>query len=175
MIRSDSNGSPERGGAVRGAAERPIVGPEQITQLAYDPEDPQFRSDPADYYRFLRDEAPVHRHGGVGAYLLSRFEDVWEATADFATYSSESPVARFMHMSSMDPPGHDRLRASVARFFSPSKIAALEPLVRVIARELLDGVDARLVDGERVDFVEAFAALYPSRVIHRLLGVAPER
>ena len=148
------------------------VDPDRITQLAYDPADPQFRSDPADYYRWLRDEAPVHRHGGAGAYLLSRFENVWEATADWATYSSASPVARLLHMASMDPPGHDRLRASVARFFAPSKIAALEPAVRAIARSLLDAIDARLRDGERVDLIEDFAAIFPSRVIHRLLGVA---
>lgn len=147
--------------------------PERITALAWDESDPQFRSDPADYYRFLRDEAPVHRHAGSGAWLLSRFEDVWSATADWETYSSASPVAKLLHMASMDPPRHDRLRASVARFFAPSKIAALEPLVRAIAEPLLDLLDARLRRGEAVDLVEDFAAILPSRVIHRLLGVAP--
>ncbi|MFO0690267.1 MAG: cytochrome P450 [Myxococcota bacterium] len=154
---------------------RPPAAGDRITDLAYDPADPQFRSDPADYYRWLRDEAPVHRHAGAGAFLLSRFEDVWEATADWETYSSASPVARLLHMASMDPPGHDRLRASVARFFAPSKIAELEPAVRGIARSLLDAIEPRIRAGERVDLVEDFAAIFPSRVIHRLLGVAPAR
>lgn len=173
MTPSDSSDPPASSRPAHAGSARPATGPDRITQLAYDPADPQFRSDPADYYRWLRDEAPVHRHAGAGAYLLSRFEDVWEATADWATYSSASPVARLLHMASMDPPGHDRLRASVARFFAPSKIAALEPSVRATARSLLDGLDARLRDGERVDLVEDFAAIFPSRVIHRLLGVAP--
>ncbi len=146
---------------------------ERITQLAYDPADPQFLSDPADYYRWLRDEAPVHRHPGSGAFLLSRFDDVWEATADWPTYSSASPVAKLLHMASMDPPGHDRLRTSVARAFTPAKIAALEPMVRDLCRELLEPLEAAGADGRRVDLVESFAAIFPSRVIHRLLGVAP--
>ncbi len=146
---------------------------EPITQLAWDPADPQFRSDPAAYYRWLRDEAPVHRHPGSGAHLLSRFEDVWEATADWQTYSSASPVARLRHMASMDPPDHDRLRASVARAFSPGRIAALEPSVRALCRALLDALEPAVAAGQTVELVEAFAAIYPSRVIHRLLGVAP--
>ena len=141
---------------------------ERITGLAYDPADPQFVTDPADYYRWLRDEAPVHRHPGSGSYLLSRFEDVWEATADWQSYSSVSPVAKLLHMASMDPPGHDRLRASVARWFTPGKIAALEPSVRAVCRELLEPLRAQ----PRVDLIEAFAAIFPSRVIHRLLGVS---
>jgi len=169
---------PEPGAAARrSTAPAPAAGAdprlERITDLAYDPADPQFRSDPSDYYRFLRDEAPVHRHGGAGAFLLSRFEDVWDATADWRTYSSASPVATLRHMASMDPPDHDRLRASVARWFAPGRIGALEPSVRAIARALLAPLDARLRAGETVDLVEAFAAIFPSRVVHRLLGVDP--
>ena len=145
---------------------------ESITALAYDPADPQFRSDPSAYYRWLRDEAPVHRHPASGAFLLSRFDDVSEATADWETYSSESPVAKLLHMASMDPPGHDRLRKSVARAFAPGRIASLEPAVRSLCRALLDPLDEAIRDGACVDLVEQFAAIFPSRVIHRLLGVA---
>jgi cytochrome P450 len=150
----------------------PGGGGERITALAYDPADPQFRSDPAAYYRWLRDEAPVHRHPASGAYLLSRFDDVWEATADWQTFSSASPVAKLLHMASMDPPGHDRLRTSVARAFSPAKIAALEPMVRGLCRALLEPLEAEAASGRPVDLVASFAAIFPSRVIHRLLGVA---
>jgi cytochrome P450 len=144
---------------------------ERITALAYDPADPQFRSDPAAYYRWLRDEAPVHRHPTSGAYLLSRFDDVWEATADWQTFSSASPVAKLLHMASMDPPGHDRLRTSVVRAFTPAKIAALEPRVRELCRALLEPLEAAAASGRPVDLVASFAAIFPSRVIHRLLGV----
>ncbi len=140
---------------------------DRITGLAYDPADPQFLSDPADYYRWLREEEPVHLHEASGSFLLSRFQDVWEATADWQTFSSESPVAKFEHMASMDPPGHDGLRSSVVRWFTPSRIARAEPLVRATCRELLGSLGTRT----KLEFVAEFASVFPSRVIHRLLGV----
>jgi len=141
-----------------------------ITGLAYDLSDPQFDSDPADYYRWLRNEEPVHRHEPSGSIFLSRFEDVLDATLDWKTFSSRSPVSTLQHMASMDPPGHDRLRSSVARWFSPTKIAALEPMIRKICRTLLDP----LREQDRVDLVADFSALFPSRVIHRILGIPGE-
>ena len=94
-----------------------------ITGLAWDPDNDQYLEDPSAYYRWLRSEQPVHRHAASGSYFLSRFEDVWRATEDWQTFSSESPVASLRHMASMDPPDHDRLRAQVARHFSPRAVA----------------------------------------------------
>ena len=138
-----------------------------ITGMSWAADDAQFQDDPADYYRWLRDEQPVHHHEASGSYFLSRFEDVWRATEDWQTFSSQSPVARLRHMASMDPPDHDRLRASVARHFSPRRIALLEPLVRETCRSLLDEIEA----GAGFDLVERFTARFPSLVIHRLMGV----
>jgi cytochrome P450 len=143
---------------------------ERITGLAYDPTDPQFVSDPTDYYRWLRDEQPVYQHQASGSFFVSRFQDVWDATADWQTFSSQSPVAKLQHMASMDPPGHDPLRSSVARWFTPSRIESLEPMLRSTCRELLDP----LRGAGRVDLVGEFSAIFPSRVIHRMLGVANE-
>ena len=140
---------------------------ERITGLAYDPTDPQFVSDPTAYYRWLRDEQPVYPHEASGSILFSRFQDVWEATADWETFSSQSPVAKHEHMASMDPPGHDWLRSSVARWFTPARIAELEPVVREACRNLLEPLRA----GSRADLVGEFSAIFPSRVIHRMLGV----
>jgi cytochrome P450 len=143
---------------------------ERITDLAYDPTDPQFLADPSDYYRWLRDEAPAHRHEASGTILISRFQDVWDATLDPKTYSSASVVGKLKHMASMDPPGHDRLRARTAAFFAPRNIAAFEPTVRELCRELL----LPLREARVVDLVEHFTSIFPSRVIHRLLGVPDE-
>lgn len=143
---------------------------ERITNFAYVPSDPLFLADPTDYYRWLRDEAPAYRHESSGAILISRFQDVWDATLDPKTYSSESAVAKLKHMASMDPPGHDRLRASTAAFFAPRSIAAFEATAREMCRELL----LPLRGAGCVDFVEHFSSIFPSRVIHKLLGVPAE-
>jgi cytochrome P450 len=140
---------------------------ETITGLAWSADDPQFLEDPARYYRWLRDEAPVHYHAPSESYFLSRFDDVWRATEDWQTFSSESAVARLRHMASMDPPDHDRLRSRVARAFTPRQIAALEPRIRDICCALLDP----LLDEPGFDLVERFTVHFPSRVIHHLLGI----
>ena len=146
------------------------TGDKTLTGLVWHTDDAQYGDDPADYYRWLRDDQPVHYHAASGSYFLSRFADVWEATEAWETFSSESPVARLRHMASSDPPDHDRLRASVARHFSRRAILALENGVREICRELLEPLERE----DRFELVERFSTLFPSRVIHRLMGVPRE-
>jgi cytochrome P450 len=138
-----------------------------ITGVSWSPQDEQFGDDPADYYRWLRDEQPVHHHTASQSWFLSRFDDVWRATADWRTFSSQSPVAQLRHMASMDPPDHDPLRASVSRWFSPRRIAALAPRIRARCLELL----APLEDEASFDLMERFATHFPSAVIHELVGI----
>lgn len=141
-----------------------------ITGMAWRSDDAQFGDDPSEYYRWLRDEEPVHVHVSSNSYFLSRFADVWRATEDWQTFSSESPVARLRHMASSDPPDHDRLRACVARHFSPRAVACMEDRIRGICCEILEPLEAE----NRFDLVTRFSTLYPSRVIHRLMGVPQE-
>ena len=143
---------------------------ETMTGLSWRPEDSQFADDPSEYYRWLRDESPVHAHEASNSFFLSRFEDVWRATEDWQTFSSESPVARLRHMASSDPPDHDRLRACVAKYFSPRAVAALEPQIRTICQKLLDPLQSE----DRFDLAHRFTTRFPSLVIHRLLGVPLE-
>jgi len=74
---------------------------------------------------------------------------------------------------SSDPPQHGRLRSIVNRGFTPRRIAALEPRIRAIARELLDAV----LTGESgtIDLVGDYSVPLPVRVIAELLGVEPEK
>jgi hypothetical protein len=69
-----------------------------------------------------------------------------------------------------DDPVHARRRSIVNRAFTPSKVAAWEPLVRQLAREYVE----RLRDLPEVDFVRDLAALLPVRVISLVLGVPLE-
>jgi len=138
-----------------------------VTGLAHDPSDPNFAEDPYPYYRWLRDEQPVHRHAASGAYLLSRFRDVWGATNDWRTFSSRSRLADHKHVAQMDPPEHDRLRSRVAGRFTLRATAALEAEVRGICRELLEPLARR----KSADLVADFAHVMPSRAIQLVLGI----
>ena len=64
---------------------------------------------------------------------------------------------------------HTRLRRVVARAFTPRQVERLRPMMRANAREFIDS----LTGTSACEFVEAFAAPYPVRVIGDLLGVPP--
>ena len=138
----------------------------------YDPSTAQFQEDLWDVYRVLRDEHPVYRHPVTGTYALSRFDDVWRAVHDHETFSSVVAEAQSLlpQMIYFDPPRHTAMRALVSRAFTPKRVAAVEGLVRQTARELCAGIAER---GE-CELQHDFAAILPSVVIARMIGVPEE-
>lgn len=78
---------------------------------------------------------------------------------------SESPVLLFT-----DPPLHKRQRMLVSAAFHPRRVKQLEPDVRRLTTELIDGFVA---DGQ-VELVSRFSIHLPMTVIAALLGVPPE-
>lgn len=140
----------------------------------YDPADPGFQDGLHATYRTLRDEHPLYREPRSGQWLLSRYDDVRAAASDPATFSSEgTDISRGLlpMIQALDPPRHDALRALVSRAFTPTRVAAMEPEIRRIARERIDAFASR----GRADLMHEFASQIPSRVIGALLGVPPAR
>lgn len=70
---------------------------------------------------------------------LFRHADVVAAAADPTTYSSRVSAHRAVP-NSLDPPEHTALRAVVDRFFTPERMAALEPRLRAIAGEVVSAL-----------------------------------
>ena len=136
---------------------------------------------PWDDYRRLRDESPVHRvahpmHGDF--FVLSRFDDVFDAARDTTTFSSAqgltpdrdgasmfSDDARPIVM--MDPPDHTDMRRLVSKPMTPRRVQAIEAQVRDFVDARLDEVEA---EGE-CDIVDALFKPLPSFVIAHYLGV----
>jgi cytochrome P450 len=81
------------------------------------------------------------------------------------------------HMGRVDPPDHTRLRGLVQQTFTPRRVAALEPWIRGITRELIaefpSGTVRRQGSGGEVDLMAAFAMPLPITVIAELLGIDP--
>ena len=137
----------------------------------YDPMSPTFQDEILGVYQKMRDEHPVYGTE-QGAFVLTRFDDVWEAVHDPATFSNEGTIESTYfppNMEYSDPPRHDVLRSVISRAFTPRAIAALEDGIRAIAVELLDAA------GPDFDAARALALPLPSRVITDLLGVPGDR
>jgi cytochrome P450 len=116
--------------------------------IDYDPFSEAVRNDPHPYYRRLREEAPAYYMAAYDAWALSRFQDIWDASADAVRYSAargttpaqlltkDQPVAPMLNL--MDPPQHTKLRAAIRQCFLPKHVRALEPVARKLLGELLD-------------------------------------
>jgi cytochrome P450 len=115
--------------------------------IDYDPFAPQIQEDPHPTYRALRDRAPAYYLPRFDAWALSRFEDVWTASADpmFSTargtapaqlLTREQPVTPMLNC--LDPPEHTRLRAELARCFQPVFVTRLESQALQLVEAILD-------------------------------------
>jgi len=149
-----------------------------MADLHFDPYDPELHLDPYPVYRRLRDESPVHYAESRDFYTLSRYRDVFAALEDPGLYCSEQGIAVGVDVPPvgaqvvpllimMDDPRHRQLRTLVSRAFTPRRIAALEPRIRKIAIQLLDG----FAEEPAADLVAAFSGPLPTIVIAELLGV----
>lgn len=147
------------------------------TDLYYDPFDPGIDREVHGIWRRMREEQPVYWNERYGFYALSRFQDVWSAYHDTATFSSTHGVMPesldhpidFPLVIFMDPPEHDWMRRLVSRAFTPRRIGALEDHVTALVDRYLDP----FVGSAGFDYVDQFGALLPPMVIGHMLGVAP--
>ncbi|MFI7634509.1 cytochrome P450 [Nonomuraea sp. NPDC049400] len=148
--------------------------------VAYNPYDPGVNDDPYPVYERLRSEAPIYHNAELGFWALSRHADVAAALGDSARLSSDhgpmldpgawGPQARtYLSFVAMDPPEHTRMRAIVSRAFTPRRVAALEPMIRQIARGYIE----EGLERGTFDFARDFAAKLPLDVISELMGVPP--
>jgi cholest-4-en-3-one 26-monooxygenase len=133
-----------------------------------------YAGDPYPVYRWLRENAPVYWDDASRLWVLSRYEDVVEASKAAETFcarqgvlpESDAPVS----IVCMDDPRHQRLRKLVNRGFTPRMVGLLEPRVRELARELVDAVAAR----GACDLVTDIAVPLPLYIIAEMLGIRRE-
>lgn len=154
--------------------------------------DPDIQESPFEYYRALHEQAPVYLMPDAGAYLVSRYRDVQHVIRHPEIWSNDllekAGFSMFQHDEARrlleaegwprdtrlqsDPPIHRDYRALVTGAFTAGNVKALEPFVRAVAEDLADSLGQH-ADFE-CDFMGAFAAWLPIRVITRLLGLPQE-
>lgn len=156
-----------------------IFGAPEGLRMIYDPYSRQMQEDPFPTYRHFLEEEPVTYNPKMDFYAIFRFEDVWDATLDWQTFSSrlgpplenrgEIP-GEAMSIIGMDPPLHVRVRSLVSKGFTPRRIGALEQEIRAIATAYLDAFVAQ----GGGDIQAAFSNRFPMDVISALLGIPEE-
>ena len=147
--------------------------------------------DPFSTWAVARRETPVFFAPALGAYVVTRYDDICGVVSDPQAFSSSDmlkplkptppKVAEILATGfdpsklgatiMLDPPEHDKIRRSISARFTPKRIAQLEQEIRTAAG---DFIDQMLAAGNCADFVTAFAYPLPLRIICRLLGVPLE-
>lgn len=143
-----------------------------------DPQDPDFIVDPYPTYAELRATCPVaHTDAYGGFWVVTRYDDVKEVARNTDTFISAEGVTMpptsnptpFLPIQ-LDPPQHQKYRKPLQPWFSATEMAKLEPLVRQIVVELIDG----FIDKGTADLAEELAGPVPPVVIAALLGLPRE-
>jgi cytochrome P450 len=150
----------------------------------FNPLDPATVESPFEFYRALREQAPVHEVPGLG-FIVSSYELLLEALGDPLRFSSKSGPAvnaapdpevlevrrqGYPNVDTLltnDPPDHIRYRSLVSRAFSARRVAGMEGYIRTVANELVDDF---ATEGS-VELVRRFAVPLPLSVIADQLGV----
>jgi cytochrome P450 len=142
---------------------------------AFDPQLMFEFPDPYPMFAEMRRTQPVahftmlHRDN----YVVTRYDDVWSVLRDGDTYSSSAnaEVGRFFGRTiiEMDGKEHTRTRALVSAVFSARAIEAMEPVIRRLVHERIDG----FARGGRADLVAELTTIFPVQVIAHIVGVPP--
>src|SRR5919201_6281919 len=131
-----------------------------------------------DVYRELREHCPIGRSERYGGFWFAvRYEDIHrieQQPEDFAV-SPGMLLPPMGHVRpgipiDIDPPMHGKYRRITLPAFTPQRIAEMEPMVRGIARDLLDEIG----DVDEVDASKRFAVPMPMRVFCAVAGLPAE-
>jgi cytochrome P450 len=137
---------------------------------------PEIDANPFPAYARLREEHPCYWSDSGRFWILSRYDDVFNAAQQWETYSSaqgnlidEIPSRPGATLGTTDPPRHDRLRALAQAAFTKKNVEYLIAPTREIARRALDRVRAQ----GRFDFVAEYANEITVGILFLMLGLPP--
>ena len=145
--------------------------------------------DPYAYFNALRASEAVHWEESVGAWLVTRYDDVVALARDAVTFSSStlgadlaaSPPILAGHVTHyeqvrailsqqlirFDPPAHSAMRLTMHRHFTPPRAEAIRRSVRqIVVRQLNESMARR-----QMDVINELALPLPLAIIGELLGI----
>ena len=133
-----------------------------------------YAGDPYPTYKWLRENAPVYWDAASRLWVLSRYDDIVQVSKNPEVFSAAQGVLpdsdAMVSIVCMDDPRHLRLRKLVNRGFTPRMVGMLEPKIRALTTEILDGIAAR----GACDLVREVAVPLPLYIIAEMLGIPRE-
>ncbi len=150
----------------------------------FKPFEPESLNNPYPLYERARRHAPVFYWPTFNRWVVVRHRDVEEILSDQERFSSRevvkiakeiSPQARKVlsngypetpRLIDDDPPGHERARSLVDQAFTSERIAAIEPVARSVAKELLSLFAPR----GRGELIADLARPFALRAMAELIG-----
>jgi cytochrome P450 len=145
----------------------------------FDHTDPRWTENPFPIWDELRTECPVvHTKRFLGCYLPTTYEAVRQISYDTEHFSSRRVIVRDVRPEitqtsppiTSDPPEHKPAKQLLLPPFTPDAMKKLEPRVRTICDELIDG----FINDGGVDAAARYTKHIPVRAIAHMLGI-PER
>jgi cytochrome P450 len=143
----------------------------------FDHTDPRWTENPYPIWDELRAKCPVvHTSRFQGCYLPTSFEAVRQIAYDTEHFSSRRVIVRDERPEiqkngappiTSDPPAHKPAKQLLLPPFTPDAMKKLEPRVRAICNELIDG----FVANGTCDAADHYAKYIPVRAIAHMLGI----
>ena len=143
----------------------------------FDHTDPQWTDDPFPIWEELRAASPiVHTERFLGCYMPTTYEAVRAIANDTEHFSSRRIIVRDQRPEvarnaappiTSDPPVHKPAKQLLLPPFTPDAMKKLEPRMRAICNELIDGF---IADG-KVDAAARYAKYIPVQAIAHMLGI----
>jgi cytochrome P450 len=163
----------------------PLKHPDEYSFL-----DPRLQRCPFEFYRSLREYAPVYREPSTGYYLVSRYQDLLDVKRNPKVFSNNyaravsakkpPPEALAIYRTGLrrpptlqrtDPPAHARYRKLIGKTFTISRVRAMSPDIQRVVGDLIDG----FATGGAIDFVSSFGIPLPCFIIADQIGVPREQ
>ncbi len=136
----------------------------------------ELQDDPYPEIDKLRAQCPVaHSEQYGGFWVITRYQDCRYVLQHPELFSSVQNIVPHTQTTAVgpdiptqiDPPDHGKYRQIINPLLSPRVVAALQPRMRALVGELLDGI----VESGRCDFLADFAVPYPSLIFVPLMGL----
>lgn len=135
---------------------------------------PDIDRDPFPMYEWLREEHPAYWNETDKYWVLSRYDDVYNATQDWETFSStggnlidEIPGRTNATLGTTDPPRHDRLRALAQAAFMKKNFEYILDPTRNVAAEAAE----TCANKKTFDFVADYSSTITVKVLMPLMGL----